>query len=321
MTGSLGLRSINPRRRYRSPELDVVASFLVPAFKVSTSYSRAVGYFTSTGLAQYARGLEIFVGRNGSMRLVASPRLDEDDVVDIERGYDIRTVVERAALRELENQDQDKVLDGLGIVGRLIAEGRLDIKLAFVEKDGHVGIYHEKIGVFRDDFGDLVAFTGSSNETYGGLMANFESIDVYRGWEVGDGLRALDIEADFQKLWANDTRNLSVIRFPEVARERLVKLGNDRPGESRVAGRAGRPRPPTVRDDPDVAAAQPVDQFPRRPAVVGPGVLHLRRPGNRSTVPVPARIRRGMAVHPLRRHLPRRVANHRVPHSRASMAR
>ncbi|QYF91062.1 DEAD/DEAH box helicase family protein [Arthrobacter sp. PAMC25284] len=224
-----GLRSLLLSDRYRSDKEDVVQTFFVPAFTVASSYSRAVGYFTSTSLALFARGIETFAERGGAMRLVASPHLDEDDLVDIERGYDVRAVVERATLRELEQEQPDTVLDGLGLLGRLIAEGRLDIKLAFVQQEGRVGIYHEKIGVFRDDVGDLVGFTGSSNETYGGLMANFESVEVYRGWFPGDGTRALRLEADFQALWSNQTPHLSVERFPDVARDRLIKLGDERP--------------------------------------------------------------------------------------------
>ena len=161
----LGLRSLSLSDRYRSDQEDVVANFFVPAFTVASSYSRAVGYFTSTSLALYARGIETFAVRGGTMRLIASPHLNEDDVIDIERGYDVREVIERATLRELELESPDTVLDGLGMLGRLIAEGRLDIKLAFVEQEGRVGIYHEKIGIFRDDLGDLVGFTGSSNES------------------------------------------------------------------------------------------------------------------------------------------------------------
>ncbi|OBJ37425.1 hypothetical protein A5630_04615 [Mycolicibacterium mucogenicum] len=229
-TPSRGLRSLDLTDRYRSDTNDVVESFFVPAFKVASSYSRAVGYFTSTSLALYARGIEVFADRGGSMRLIASPHLNEDDIVDIERGYGIRAVMDRATVRELDNDNlPEPVLDGLGQLGRLIADGRLDIKLAFVERDGFVGIYHEKIGIFRDDLGDLIGFTGSSNETHGGLMANFESVEVYRGWVPGDGTRALRIEADFQSLWSDQTPNLSVERFPDIARERLVKLGNDRP--------------------------------------------------------------------------------------------
>lgn len=224
-----GLRSLALRDRYRSDLEDVVESFFVPSFTVASSYSRAVGYFTSTSLALYARGLETFAERGGCMRLIASPHLNEDDIVDIDRGYDVRSVLERAALRELAGEESEALLDGLGILGRLIAEGRLDIKLAFVSQAGRIGIYHEKIGIFRDDFGDVVGFTGSSNETLGGLSANFESVEVYRGWIAGDGARALRLEADFQALWSNQTPHLSVERFPDVALERLIKLGSERP--------------------------------------------------------------------------------------------
>ena len=224
-----GLRSLTLSERYRSDREDVVTTFYVPAFSVATSYSRAVGYFTSTSLALFSRGINTFAKHGGTMRLIASPHLNEDDIIDIDRGYNIREVIERATLRELDVALPETVLDGLGLLGRLIAEGRLDIKLAFVEREGRIGIYHEKIGVFRDAVGDLVGFTGSSNETYGGLMANFESVEVYRGWVAGDGARALRLEADFQNLWSNQTPHLSVERFPDVARERLIKLGSDRP--------------------------------------------------------------------------------------------
>jgi superfamily II DNA or RNA helicase len=233
MTGpsaTAGLRSLNLASRYRSDRQDVVADFYVPCLSASVRYSRAVGYFTSTSLALFARGLREFADRGGSMRLVASPRLNADDIADIERGYEVRTVIERAVLRELETADAPgAILDGLGLVGRLIAEQRLDIKLAFVARQGRIGIYHEKVGIFRDDEGDLIAFTGSANETLGGLLANFESVRVFRGWLPVEGPWALEIEADFEDLWNDRTATLRVERFPDVARERLIELGAHRP--------------------------------------------------------------------------------------------
>lgn len=219
-----GLRSLDIAGRYRSDREDVVKGFYVPALSVATRYSRAVGYFTSTSLALFARGIEHFASRGGTMRLIASPHLNADDIIDIERGYDVRSIIERAAIRALEGDERDAVLDGLGLVGRLVAEGRLDIKLAFVEQAGRVGIYHEKLGIFRDGVGDLIAFTGSANETLGGLLANFESVEVYLGWEPGDGARALRLEADFEDLWFDRTPNLRIEPFPEVARDRLIEL-------------------------------------------------------------------------------------------------
>lgn len=222
-----GLRSLSLNGRYRSNLDDVVEGFYIPCLSAASTYSRAVGYFTSTSMALFARGLKDFADRGGSMRLIASPHLDADDILDIDRGYDLRQVLERATLREIQREEDDDLRRGLGLVGRLIAEGRLDIKLAFVERQGRIGIYHEKIGVFRDGFGDLVAFTGSANETMGGLLANFESVEVYRGWVPGDGERSLRIEADFEDLWNNRTENLSVELFPSVSRDRLIELGRD----------------------------------------------------------------------------------------------
>lgn len=222
-------RSLTVSRGYRSGRNDVVAEFYTPILSAATSYSRAVGYFTSTSLALYARGIDDFARRGGKMRLIASPHLNEDDIADIDRGYEVREVAERAVLRELDADLPEQVLNGLGVIGRLIAAGSLDIKLAFVERDGLVGIYHEKIGVFRDDYGDLIAFTGSANETMGGLTANFESVQAYRTWVPGDVDRALEIEEDFKELWANTTPSLTVIPFPEVARDRLVAIASSRP--------------------------------------------------------------------------------------------
>lgn len=226
---STGLRALNLAGRYRSDREDVVKDFYVPALSVATSYSRAVGYFTSTSLALFARGIEDFAEHSGAMRLIASPHLEYDDIVDIERGYDLRTVIERAVMRELPDDADGNVLNGLGLVGRLVAQGRLDIKLAFLRKGRKLGLYHEKLGVFRDAVGDLVAFTGSSNETYGGLIANFESIEVYLGWLPGDGARAIRLEEDFNDLWLDHTPNLTVEAFPDVARERLIDLARRRP--------------------------------------------------------------------------------------------
>src|SRR5580658_208455 len=131
-TGAHGLRSLDIADRYRRDHEEVVASSYVPALSVSVSYSRAVGYFTSTSLALFARGIREFADRGGTMRLIASPHLNEDDITDIDRGYEIRKVIERSTLREIVAEDRDAILDGLGLIGHLIAEQRLDIKLAFV---------------------------------------------------------------------------------------------------------------------------------------------------------------------------------------------
>lgn len=225
---SQGFRNLDIASRYRSDSKSVVASFYVPLLSEAVSYSRAVGYFTATSLSLLAAGIDRLAGRGGMIRIIASPHLLESDIEEIDRGYDRRRVIERATMREMSDELAPDVLDGLSVVGSLIAKGQLDIKLAFVKGPKSIGIYHEKIGIVRDEHGDLIAFTGSANETMGGLVNNFESIEVYRGWIPGDGARALRLESDFEELWSNDTENLDVEVFPEVARERLVQIASER---------------------------------------------------------------------------------------------
>ena len=60
-----------------------------------------------------------------------------------------------------------------------------------------------------------VAFSGSSNETAGGLVENFESVDVFRSWIDPDRRVAQKI-ADFDALWENTTPGLEIIEFTEA---------------------------------------------------------------------------------------------------------
>ncbi|MGW2407213.1 DEAD/DEAH box helicase family protein [Streptomyces sp. NPDC001739] len=167
------------------------------------------------------------------MRLVASPYLQADDIAEIEAGYALRAVLEKAALRDLERAVQEpRAARSVGKLGTLIAEGRLDIKLAYVTSGNRVGMYHEKIGVFRDRQ-DLVAYKGSANETLTGLVGNFESIEVFSSWDDRDRERALRISRDFDDLWHDRTPSLRVMPFTEAARsvvERCAGLASDLAG-------------------------------------------------------------------------------------------
>ena len=106
----------------------------------------------------------------------------------------------------------------------MIGEGLLDIKIAVLEEGESVGLYHEKIGVFEDPEGNRVAFTGSANESAGGLLSNFESIQVFRSWVTSDTERIAPLLGDFDDLWNNRTRSLSIYEFPDAVRRELLKL-------------------------------------------------------------------------------------------------
>ncbi len=220
------LRDLDLQPYYRSDRHQLLRDFYEPCLGQACRYDRAVGYFTSTSLAAAARGVRSFAERDGLMRLVASPHLTGDDITAIQEGYEARDdVVQRSLLRELADSEMpDLIRRRLEFLAWLVAEQRLDIKIALVAGGGStdVGIYHEKVGIFADERDDRVVFTGSANESVGGLVANFEALEVFRSWLPEDQARVVRWVADFGALWENHTAGLLVYDFPAAARQQLL---------------------------------------------------------------------------------------------------
>lgn len=224
---------------YRSDQSDLAHELFIPLLERSTTYDRAAGYFTSGSLTLVSRGLDAFVRNGGNMRLVTSPALQTEDIDAIHEGYAARAdVLERVLLEEINGWKIDDELDRISLLSWLIAENRLEVMIA-LPTGGSVGIYHEKIGVFGDGT-SYVALSGSANETRGGLLDNFEVVDVFTSDRDPD--RVALKRNQFERLWSNSTESLEVVPFPDAARRAL--LNRAEPSRSMVAlrhGKASRP--------------------------------------------------------------------------------
>lgn len=218
----MALNDLYISKEYRNLKCDVINDFYVPILSNAIMYKRAVGFFNSAALYEMAIGLRHLVEKQGKMELIVSPRLTEEDIQSINLGYKTREeVVERALIRDFDEPKNKTEFRKLNLLANLIAEGVLDIKVAFKINANSAGIFHEKIGIVIDAKGNKVAFTGSMNETYSGLLQNYESIDVFCSWRDEDYDRVNIKENAFDNLWDNLDTAMEVIPFPKVAVERL----------------------------------------------------------------------------------------------------
>ena len=218
----MALSDLYIAKEYRNLKCDVINDFYVPILSNAVMHKRAVGFFNSAALYEMAIGLRHLVEKQGKMELIVSPRLTEEDIQAINLGYKTREeVVERALLRDFDEPKNKTEFRKLNLLANLIAEGVLDIKVAFKINANSAGIFHEKIGIVIDAEGNKVAFTGSMNETYSGLLQNYESIDVFCSWRDEDYDRVNIKENAFDNLWDNLDTAMEVIPFPKVAVERL----------------------------------------------------------------------------------------------------
>lgn len=217
----MSLRELSLQYEYRSDGSNLVKDFYTPCLRNATRYCRAVAYFTSNGLALNVTGLSSFIRRGGQMNLVTGPKLMSDDIEAIRRGYGSKEEnIDPTLDCDFEQVSHDRLM----LLAWLIAHSHLDIKIA-CPSDSSIphsqAIYHEKTGVFLDEHNNAVAFSGSSNETVGGLLNNFESIDVHWSWD--DTQERVQHKVDnFKRLWDNNTDKLEVISFLNALAEELL---------------------------------------------------------------------------------------------------
>lgn len=217
----LDFRELALKKEYRSFSDDIVNSFYIPLLKGAVLYQRAVGFFSSTALIEVSLGIAGLLRNNGRIQLIASPRLQEEDIEAIQKGYAERNeIIERVIMegfREPKNYFDEQRLN---LIATLVAEKRLDIKIAFIEGHSKIGMYHEKVGLIHDSSKNVVAFTGSMNETSTAFSHNYETIDVFCSW-TDDNDRVDTKKSSFNALWNDQEQKVEVLEFPRIAREKL----------------------------------------------------------------------------------------------------
>ncbi|WP_204106701.1 MULTISPECIES: DEAD/DEAH box helicase family protein [Spirulina sp. CCY15215] len=220
----MSLKDLTIQDEYRSDRSNLIQDFYIPSLENSNLYQRAVGFFSSTSIAVAAQGITALIRTGGKMQLIASPRLSQEDVNAIATGLKQREeIIVKVIQQELIGEFNEIVRDRLSCLAWLIAHEILEIKLAIAKEIRKYGIYHEKLGIFKDDC-NVIAFTGSVNESSTGLINNFECIDVFCSWHLGVQERALRKAENFQKLWENQTENLDIVSFPEASKRSLLQL-------------------------------------------------------------------------------------------------
>jgi superfamily II DNA or RNA helicase len=224
------------RTAYHKGRDDIARDFYLPCMERAIGLDRAVGYFRSTAFIIAWPALRGFVRRGGRIQVLCSQVLAQEDVEALEAGYAAR-VDQRLAERfrvEVATLLADEVLRAPArILAALVARGSLEIQIAILQeheaRTARGRIFHDKLGIFRDQNGHRVIFKGSMNETWNGLAAdgNLESVDVAASWMGTRDLERAEAEdAYFHDLWSRTYPGLIVRPFPDVAREELVRAAD-----------------------------------------------------------------------------------------------
>lgn len=222
--GVASLKDLTYSLQYRSDQHLLARDLYDYCLPSASTYYRAVGFFSS-GVFQVARSAFYqFFKAGGKMLLVCSPHLDVADIEALKRGYRDRFKYSQQELLELFDSQKSLAPKQISeVVSWLVARRHLDVKIALVKEARQREIYHEKLGIFEDCLGNLVAFAGSANESYSALNSNFEAVDLFRSWEDTESKRVKIKKNDFDALWHNQTHGLEIHPFPEAIRLGLIQ--------------------------------------------------------------------------------------------------
>lgn len=216
----MSLKDLNLLKHYKTYKNDIVREFYTPVLEQAVLYQRAVGFFSSTALIDLTKGISGMIRNKGKIQFIVSPLLSQEDIDAINKGYEKKKIIGEALMREFrepENYFQEERLNWLAY---LIEEGFLEIKVAFTPPSKEMGMYHEKVGIVTDEYGNKVVFTGSLNETINAFHNNYESIVVFNSWEESKAY-ANEMQKEFDLLWADEDEDLEIIEFPEVVKEKF----------------------------------------------------------------------------------------------------
>ena len=204
----MSLQDVSVKNEYRSLIDNVVQEFYIPLLEQAKVYKRAVGFFSSSSLVEITKGIATMASNGGKIQIVASPYLSDEDIEAIQKGYAERnSIIERAILRQITGEQVDYYsMQRLNLLACLIADGILDIRIAYTEGKNGIGMYHEKMGIIEDAGGNKVAFSGSMNESSTAMSLNYETIDVFRSWyDGGEAERVQLKENAFYSIWNSNT--------------------------------------------------------------------------------------------------------------------
>ena len=209
----MGLRDISLKEEYRSDRDNLIEEFFLPCLDNSIEYDRAVEYVALKSLTAYYFGLKSFLQNNVQIRIVTGHRLRTSDLNVLSKLYNKKN----GKISFGRNSSVNKKFE---ILDQMIKTNKLKIKIAMPISEEVYGSFDEKIGIFRDESDNVVAFTGTSNETFDPQNRNFESIDVFTSWD--DKTRVEIKTNDFENLWQNKTNNLQVYDFDYAIRNNLL---------------------------------------------------------------------------------------------------
>ena len=212
------LRNLKLKEQYRSDRDNIITDFFIPCLSNCIQYDRAIEYVTLQGLSTLSLGFHNSTP-SARIRMITGHQFKISDLNAMSRLFSNNG-------NTRINFNPELIRDAkLEVIRKLITTGNLMIKVGIPSSENVDGSFSEKIGIFQDANGDSVAFSGTSNVSFDTNSRNFESVDVFTSWN--DKTRVEIKKEDFEDLWSNETKSVSIYDFEYAEKHNLLKYSSE----------------------------------------------------------------------------------------------
>lgn len=205
------------KEEYRSDRDDIVAEFFFPCLSHCIEYDRCVDFLSIQSLATIAMAFDNFSSGKAKLRMITGHRFKSQEL---------------NILTKLFSDKYTKSFDGKLIrdskiqkLQDIVNKGQIELKVAIPNSEQITNSFSERIGLFVDEHDDMVAFTGTSKESFSTQTRDFESVDVFTSWN--DKSRVERKRKDFDELWENKTKYVEVYDFLYAEQNSLLKFSSE----------------------------------------------------------------------------------------------
>jgi len=213
----VSLREIELQEEYRSDRNDIASEFFFPCLSNCIEYDRCVDFLSIQTLATISMAFDNFVMGKAKLRIITGHRFRAADLDLFTKLFDEKYTKSFKG-KQIRNTKIEKI-------AKFFENGQIEIKIAIPNSEEVANSFSERIGIFRDQHDQVVAFTGTSSESFSTQTIDFESVDVFTSWN--DKSRVERKVKDFEELWENKTKYVQVYDFMYAIKNNLLKYSSD----------------------------------------------------------------------------------------------
>ena len=210
----MNLKEFGIQDEYRSDTNNIKEDFFVPCFTNCIEYNRCAVSISTDALFSIATRLQRITNGSMKMKLVIGNNFVPKEMTML-----------ASLFADGEKPIKGMWADTVKRIRAAIKDDIIQIRISVPNSNAILDSISSRIGIFKDDQNNMVAFTGTIRDATTHLTNEFDVIEVFTSWN--DPQRVDRKVVDFEQIWQNKATFMDVYDFVKAENLNLLKYSAD----------------------------------------------------------------------------------------------